>query len=492
LEDKYLTRLTLRSAKRVGSAGILLATLLAFALPAITTLVMASALPQAQAQELSPQEQMIHRRAVEAAIWGMPLVGTRGFLNSTRRDLGGDWNDVVYFSKPMVSRHGFLTANNQTPYVVASLNTKDGPLVVEVPGASEKAKYFGSFVDAWDYPFTDVGPAGADKGKGGKYLLLPPGYEGKVPEGYLVFRPNTYAVYAALRPVAEKGATIEDQVAYAKTLKVYRLSKAANPPQTNFIDAYPKKWDTLPKYDISFFRDLAETIKEEPVLERDLAMMAMLHSIGIEKGKPFDPDEKTKQILERAIKDAYIYMQDLFVNYAFKNYIEGTHWSTFDLSIEQAKAGWPFVTEDRMLIDARANLYHYATFMPKVLGGGSFYLTNIYDSEGRLFDGKSTYRMNVPADTPAGDFWSAIAYSFATHGFIEGSNRVGISSLDKDSLQINDDGSVDLYFAPRAPEGHESNWIPTGEKFWITLRLYGPEKPLFDKSWKLPDIEKVE
>ena len=103
--------------------------------------------PQARAQQLSPQEQMIHRRAVEAAVWGMPIEGTRGLLLGARNDLGGDWNDVIYFSKPMESRHGFLTANNQVPYVIASLNTKDGPLVLEVPGASDKAKFFGSLVD---------------------------------------------------------------------------------------------------------------------------------------------------------------------------------------------------------------------------------------------------------------------------------------------------------------------------------------------------------
>jgi len=452
-----------------------------------------SASPQAQAraQELSPREQMIHRRAVEAAVWGMPIEGTRGLLLAARSDLGGDWNDIIYFSKPMESRHGFLTANNQVPYVIASLNTKDGPLVLEVPGASDKAKFFGSLVDVWDYPFTDVGPAGADKGKGGKFLLLPPGYEGEVPDGYLVFRPYSYAVHIALRPVAEPGGTMEDQVAYAKTLKVYHLSEASNPPETNFIDAYPKKWDTLPKYDISFFQDMAATINEEPVLERDLAMMGILSYIGIEKGTPFDPDTRTQEILELAIADAYDYMQDLFVNKAFRNYVEGTQWSTFNLSIEQAKAGWPFVTKDSMLIDERANLYHYATFMPKVLGGGSFYLTTLFDSEGNLFDGESTYKMNVPADTPAGDFWSAIAYSFATHGFIEGSERVGISSVNKDSLKVNDDGSVDLYFAPSAPEGQESNWIPTREEFWVCLRLYGPQEPLFDKSWSLPDVEKI-
>ena len=441
--------------------------------------------------ELSIQEQMIHRRAVEAAVWGMPIEGTRGLLLAARKDLGADWNDVVYFSKPMESRHGFLTANNVVPYLCAAMNTTDGPIVVEVPSASDKAKFFGSMVDAWDYPFVDVGPAGGDKGKGGKFLLLPPGYEGEIPEGYLVYRPYTHAVHMILRPVALPGATMEDQVAYAKTLKVYHLSEAANPPETKYFDAYPKKWNTLPQYDISFFYDMAATINEEPVLERDLAMLGILSYIGIEKGKAFNPDVRTKEILELAIKDAYDYMQDLFVNKAFKNFIEGTQWSTFNLSAEQAKLGWPFVTKDRMLIDERTNLYHYATFMPKVLGGGSFYLTTLYDSEGNLFDDESTYKMNVPADTPAGDFWSAIAYSFATHGFIEGSERVGISSVDKESLKVNDDGSVDLYFAPSAPEGQEANWIPTREKFWVCLRLYGPEKELFDKSWSLPDIVKI-
>lgn len=444
-----------------------------------------------QALEMSPHEKMIHRRAVEVAVWGMPIEGTRGLLLASRKDLGADWNDIVYFSKPMESRHGLLTANNQVPYLTTSLNTTDGPMVVDVPGASDKAKFFGSFVDAWDYPFTDVGPAGADEGKGGKFLFLPPGYKGDVPEGYLVFRPYTHAVHMILRPVALPGATMEDQVAYAKTLNVYRLSDAANPPQAKRFDAYPKKWDTLPKYDITFFQDMAATINEEPVLERDLAMMGILSYIGIEKGKSFNPDARTKEILELAIKDAYDYMQDLFVKKAFRNFIPGTQWSTFNLSMEQAKAGWPFVTKDRMLIDERANLYHYATFMPQKLGGGSFYLTTLSDSEGNLLDGESTYKMNVPADTPAGDFWSAIAYSFATHGFIEGSERVGISSIDKDSLKVNDDGSVDLYFAPNAPKGQESNWVPTREKFWICLRLYGPEKALHDGSWKLPDIVKI-
>ena len=441
----------------------------------------------------SIEDKITQQRATQAAIWGMPAVSMRGIIKSTQRDLGGDWNDVVYFSTPMTSRHGFLTPNNQVPYVVASLTTKDGPLVVDVPPASEKTKYFGSIIDAWQLPIADVGPSGDDKGQGAKYLFLPPGYEGDVPEGYLVYRPKTLGLYLAFRPVSEKSGTLEEAVEYAKNLKVYPLSKADDPPATRFIDAYPKKWDTLPKYDISFFEDLAAAINDEPVQQRDLAMMGLVESLGIKKGEPFKPDEKTTKILNTAIQDAYSYMQSLFVSPGKQlvPYWNGSKWMSMNLSKEQAAAGFPFLEEDRMLVDDRGGFYFWATALPKKLGGGSFYLMGLQDSDGNLLDGKSLYRLRVPADTPAGDFWSAIVYSMETKGFFEDVDRVGLSSLDKEKLKANDDGSIDVYFGPEAPEGLESNWIPTGQDFFLIFRLYGPQEPLFDKSWQLPDVEKV-
>ena len=138
------------------------------------------------------------QRASEVAIWAIPAVSIYDIELSIQRDLGGQFGDVVYFTKPMESRHGFLTANDVTPYVVSPQSTKDGPLVVEVPPASEKVSFFGTFVDGWQTPIADVGPPGDDKGKGGKYLFLPPGYEGKVPQGYLVYRPLTYGVHLVL------------------------------------------------------------------------------------------------------------------------------------------------------------------------------------------------------------------------------------------------------------------------------------------------------
>jgi len=434
------------------------------------------------------------QRACQTAIWAIPAVGIYDIELSTARDLGGRVNDVVFFSKPMTSRHGFLTANDVTPYVVGSLSTKPGPLVVEVPPAGDKASYFGTFVDAWDAPIEDVGPPGADKGKGAKYLFLPPGYQDAVPEGYLVYRPLTYSVNFAFRPVAKNGGTHADQAAYAQTLKVYPLAQAANPPPTRFIDAYPKRWNTLPNYDVSYFGDIDAVIQREPVLERDKAMMAMLATLGIEKGKKFAPDAEMTAVLEEGLRCAYDSMQHYFVTpgLAMQSYFPDSDWQVWKFAKGQPEAGFPYVTADRLLIDERAGgAYFWITYLPKVLGGGTFYLTGLRDTDGAFLNGKDTYRLRVPADTPAKDFWSVIVYSMKTKGFVDGVDRVGLASTSKQDMVVNKDGSVDVYFAPAPPKGLESNWIPTGEDFFLLFRLYGPDKPLFDKTWRLGDVEKV-
>lgn len=435
---------------------------------------------------------MLVQRASEAAIWAMPAVSVYDIELSIQRDLGGKFGDVVYFSKPMESRHGFLTANDVTPYVVSAQSTKDGPIVIEVPPAGEKASFFGTFVDAWQTPIADVGPPGDDKGQGGKYLFLPPGYAGDVPQGYLVYRPATYGVHFAFRPVARNGGTHEDQAAYAQTLKVYSLSQADSPPATTFIDAYSKKWNTLPVYDMTYFSDLNTVIQREPVLERDKAMMALLASIGIEKGKEFKPDATTEKFLLEGLQRAYDWMQDYFINRSTVAWWPDRQWQVWHFAEGQPQAGFPYVTEDRVLIDERAGgSYFWITYLPKTLGGGTFYLTGLRDKDGNLFNGKDTYKLTVSADTPAKDFWSVIVYSMKSKGFMENVDRVGLSSQQLSSMKKNADGSVDIYFAPAAPAGLDTNWIPTREDFFLLFRLYGPDKPLFEKTWTLADVEKT-
>ena len=190
------------------------------------------------------------QRATQAAIYYMPAVVMVDFIKGTRR-IGGDINDVVYLNEPLGSDDGFLTANDVTAYSWSSLSSEKGPIIIEVPPATDKVSYFGSILNAWSQPIEDVGPAGRDKGKGGKYLLLPPGYDGKKTktelekEGYFVYQTDTYEYGFSFRPRLYNNATDKDAGDYAKGVKIYYLSEAANPPPTKHIDATEKSYDCL-------------------------------------------------------------------------------------------------------------------------------------------------------------------------------------------------------------------------------------------------------
>ncbi len=451
----------------------------------------------AHAQMSDIAREIAVQRACQAAIWAMPAVSTWDIAQGIINDLDGKIGDVVQLSQPMTSQHGFLTANDVTPYTIAALTTANGPLVVELPPATEKVNLFGTFVDGWMRPVADVGERGTDKGAGGAYLFLPVGYDGPVPaKGYFVFELEGHSVNFAFRPVSRGDGTIQDAVAYVREhLRVYPLAEVNDPPETVFLDATGKKWDTLPYYDLSFFRDLWNVVQYEPIRERDKAMHGILRAIGIEKGVPFEPSEEWVAIYENAAKCAFDYMQDKWLSpNAMLRPFNGdkNRWQQPNLPPAQAAKGFPFEDRGIPLIDARMGVYFWATYAPFVLGGSSFYLMSLHDVDGNLLNGKDTYRLTVPKDTPAADFWSTIAYSMVTKGFIRDAKRVGISSRQLEDLTVNTDGSVDLYFAPEPPEGKEANWVPTGEDWFSMFRFYGPEKALFEKSFVLPDFEKVE
>lgn len=464
--------------------------------------VVAAGAQQAQSPERSdPDNQLAYQRAIEAVIWSMPAISIREFWESTFKDYGASWNDVVLWSKPATPRHELLTANNQVPYMLTSLNLRQGPVVVEIPAAGAKANLFGSFVDNWQAPIVDVGPSGTDEGRGGKYLFLPPGYTDPIPEGYLPVQSEGYVVVGGLRPVPANGGTAEEAHAYAQQMKVYPLADAAAPKPTRFIDGYPKPFHSLPTYDASWFRELAAMVNEEPVRERDKVMLGMLASIGIERGKKFEPDARMQKTLDAAIVDARRIMQKFFETpgKALAPWWQGSQWSAFSPKTMGLANEFTYETSDGLWLDARAGgLFFWATFVPKKLGGGTFYLMGLRDSAGQLFDGQATYRLRVPADVPAKDFWSAIVYDMETKAFVcagpcdTADNGVGLSSFDKPNMKQNADGSVDIYFGPKAPAGFETNWVPTaGRNFFLIFRLYGPEKAFFEKTWKLPEVEKV-
>jgi hypothetical protein len=447
---------------------------------------------------LSPSElteRTLHRRAVEAVIWGMPAVNYDLMYQALVRDANGAFNQVAYWSRLPDWKIQTLTPNPDAIYFTPFINTKDvGPMVLVIPPA-DKGSITGTVMDVWQCALEDVGPAGMDKGAGGRYLILPPGHEDKLPEDYIPLPSDTHQGYALLRSIPESGseAHIAKAVAYGKRIRLYPLSKAAQPPRTIFVDLIDVVYDSTISYDMRFFESLNRIVQAEPWLERDKAMIDPLASIGIEKGKAFDPGSRTKDVLNDAAREAHAWLVTRYeALLSMQPFYEGGHWARLGShELFEGQATF-FARPDSYPVDVRGVTFSYAYFTPKRAGAGSSYLLTIADEGGQLLDGGTTYRLSVPANVPVKQYWSATVYDRATHAPIRNARWPSRSSQTP-GLQKSADGSVDVHFGPKPPSGKESNWIPTtaGAGFEVLFRFYGPDKPLFDKTWRLPDIEKV-
>ncbi|ANY83014.1 hypothetical protein BB934_32905 (plasmid) [Microvirga ossetica] len=436
----------------------------------------------------------VERRAIEAMNWGMAAVNTDLMLQEMLNKTTGKMNQIVYWSRPLDWRNQTLTPNPDAIYLMAFFNTKDaGPIVLEIPAAGEDGSLNGNIVDFWQVPLEDAGPSGADAGKGGKYLVLPPGYTGSVPVGYIALRSTTYGGYALLRSnlKSHSEADIARSVAYGKKVKLYPLSQAASPPHTVFADAADVLFDSTIRYDASFFTSLDRVVQSEPWLSRDRAMIDVLRTLGIEKGKTFNPDAKTKAALETGAREAQAWLEARY-DTGLPPFYPGSHWNSLASPEMIAAVQSDFDDPDKYPVDARGMTYTYAFVGLKRLGTGQFYLVSLRDKDGNPFDGGKTYRMTVPANPPVEQYWSLTAYDRQRHTLIRNMPRASRSSQIPE-MQKNADGSVDVYLGPAAPAGKEPNWIPTDPQraFEVMFRAYAPTKAFFDKTWKLPDIEKV-
>src|SRR5262245_9131798 len=299
---------------------------------ALAVLTLTGVATTAMAQTFSASDlenRAIHRRAVEAVIWGISAVNTDLMLQEMLTKTSGKVNQVIYWGRPLDYRNQTLTPNPDAIYFMAFFNTKDaGPMVIEVPPGDDKGSLNGNIVTVWQTALEDVGLLGVDKGAGGKFVILPPGYKDPMPNGYIALPSDTYAGYALLRANLKSHgeADVAAAIAYGKRVKVYPLSAAASPPETVFTDVKDVDYDSTIRWDPTFFEHLNRVVQSEPWLERDRAMIDPLRTIGIEKGKPFEPDADTKPSLAAGIVEA----RDLLAaryDAGFPVFYEGTHWT---------------------------------------------------------------------------------------------------------------------------------------------------------------------
>ncbi len=444
--------------------------------------------------------QVKYQRAFEAVLWSTPAVGMYAYWHAA-----ADWdagsNTIIAWSKPATPYLEGVTGNNQTPYILSQTDLSKGPVVLEVPAATDKATLYGQVVDHWQISIADVGPSGLDKGKGGKILFTPPDYKGKVPAGYMEVKSPSYRITFAFRSIKSPKGTTADAYAYSKSLKMYYLSELPNPKPTKFVDpaAEEKRWAALPHFDERWFEDLHAIFSLENARSTDTYMMGMLESLGIEKGKPFKPDAKTKKAMRHAVTDAYYYMQEKFMGMRESiAWWPDRNWAD-SMYVDQDR-GFRFekhdATHQSMQIDKRGIHYFYGIYWPNKLSKqpATQYLMAMGDKDGNELQAGKTYKLKVPKDMPVKQFWSLIVYDMETYAFIYSPEmRPGLSSLDdSDTMKKDADGGVTLYFGPKAPKGLESNWIPTsGKKPFPVMRFYGGTREFWDKSWKMPDVELV-
>ena len=418
-------------------------------------------------------------------------------MYSVRKGLDGAGaqgaNKIAVFEGLMDSQTLVVTANTSTLYAYTYTDlAKDGPTVIEIPPGM-----LGFLNDAWQRFAGNMGVTGPDKGKGGKYLVLPPGYTGNEPAGYFLLTPSTNRNFLFLRGSIKNG--LEPAVKNITSgLKVYPLKEANKPAPTEFVNVSMKAFNTILPSDFSYFEYLNDIVQQEPIGAISSDVRGELAAIGIVKGKPFKPDARMKRLLTEAatlgaatarvityhprIAGVNIYPDD-----------PKSIWST-----AFANKNTSFEADGTMNLDARALYYFNAGGVTPAMatthaGAGSDYALAVVDANKQPFDGSKTYKLHLPPNVPVNDFWAVTIYDTQTRSQLQTSQRFPTVGSQSDGIKKNADGSFDLYFAPKAPAGKEGNWLATvpGKSWFVILRMYGPLEPWINKTWRPGEIEQV-
>ncbi|MGK9200625.1 DUF1254 domain-containing protein [Sinorhizobium meliloti] len=456
-------------------------------------------------------EELTFQRATQTYLWGLPLLNTMGMRDGADKAFGTGYNVMQIWSKRLDAKTLVTTPNSDLIYGMTFVDLSEtGPLVFEAPPRLQ-----GILLDMWQRPipedsgdfFGDVGLPGPDAGKGGKFLLLPPGYDGEVPEGHYVYRSGTNNVFIFLRAFYQDPSDTSPAVDLLKQSVLYPLGQKDSAKAMEFHDASGMELDMLPRSDASAFERLKWLVDHEGANLADPDWLGMLAGLGIVQGKPFEPDEPTRAILDAAAKTGYQMSRVI----GFQSKLGDADLRVFDdrkwlnpinnLSgrFPDAPVDLSFNTQGEVpvrAIDARAWMFtDYYSLSPGMVsmtpGKGAFYMIAFEDAAGDRLVGDHTYRVKLPPNIPAELFWSVTLYKAENAaGLDNGQPFPSFGKLDKPETEA--DGSTVITIGPDKPES--GNWMATnaGEGFFAILRLYVPTEAAMDGSWKPGDFEKVE
>jgi hypothetical protein len=427
-------------------------------------------------------------RAVELFLSAMPAASIYGLLDG-HAQIGFRANKTVGITENLWdARSLWLTPNTTTPYVHAEVDVKNGPVVLEIG-----SPVLAIMDDAFFRYVGDIGVGGPDKGKGGRYLVIGPDYQGKIPKGYFVLKTRSYRNWLLLRLVVQDSKLDKAVNAFKNTFKIYPLSQAKNPGTPEFINLSGTQYNTIHANDSQFYDEINAVIQYEPADAYDPEIVGMAASIGIKKGKPFNPDKRMKKILKEAAAIANASSRAILFRPRNKDvyFYDNRQWYS-----PLAGGSHEFLNQGERVLADRNAFHYFATGItplmvtPKV-GTGSVYEIGSVDKNGDPLNGSKTYKVTLPGPIPVNNFWSFMIYDNQTRSILETDQRkAGVDSNIKGMNKEKND-TVTIYFGPTAPQGQENNWVQTmpDKGFNVLLRLYGPLQPWFDKTWKPGDFE---
>jgi hypothetical protein len=430
------------------------------------------------------------QRAVRAFLTALPaasVAATRAGI----RTFGPDNRTLLITESLMDARTLILTANTETVYTFGWLDTRAGPLVIEVP-----PHVLGFIDDVWQRYVGDVGNAGPDGGRGGKYLICPPGWTGDPPDGHFVLRSRTYGNLLAVRAFVVGGDVRAAADHLKRHLRLYPLAEAAEPVATTFVDISGAAFNTVHASDARLFDEVVPVVQEEPLEATDPETRGLLAAIGLRKDAPFEPDARMQRILAEAAAVGNATARALVFSTRDREafFYPDSAWQMAWLGND-----YQFSPGGVLDLDARALFFYVGwgitpAMAGKRVGVGSQYALAHRDAAGNYLDGGKRYRLHLPPGIPAKDFWSMLAYDPQTRSMLQTDQAHPSLSSQRSDLVVNPDTSVDVDFGPAAPVGHESNWIQTvpGKGWFAGLRLYGPLEAWFDKTWRPGEIEGVD
>jgi hypothetical protein len=414
-------------------------------------------------------------------------------------------------------------------YFWGFIDLSDGPMVIDIPPLGAPSGILGTIDDMWFRWVTDLGLPGPDRAAGGRYLIVGPGYDGPLPDsGFHVSHARTTRVTLVGRAFKVHDDPKIPNEAIREGVHVSRyepgtqgtavatylrgeapLGTPSEMPETRFVELSGTSFNTIFPNDFSYWELVNETVQQEPPGSGDPELMGLLASVGIVHGKPFEPDERMRKILEEAVAVGNATARTVALapraEEGFGYYPDSAWFNMLFVGGYEFLDPPPEITPDgpvqapsdgaRKLNSRTGMFYPYTVITPAMCmhltGIGSQYLIATRDSNGEYLAGDRSYRLTLPADIPESRFWSVILYDRQTRSMLQTDQPYPSLGSQSGTVETNPDGTTDIYFGPVAPEGKEANWLHTlpGKGWWTVLRLYNPLQPFFDKSWRPSEIE---